>query len=425
MFNGMLFADLQTGLQLEFDGRVRTYDLFIPSLADSSPQPLVLDLHGLTSNATQQRDFSGLDEIAGQQNFYAAWPNGFAARWNSVIGEDGTDDVGFLRALVDEISSQYTIDPARIYVTGLSQGGVMVSRLACEANDLFAAFASVAGSIVRGSEDECSSLRPVPFLAWRGENDDVVPYQGGIVQLPIPGARPNVMSAQQVFDFWRAKNECGSAVGRENLGSDSFCDEARNCGQDARTRACTVQGSGDGTGTAHIIYNNTAELDLSQEIWEFFAPITHPNPSASPFTINAGLNDAWFDIATNGQGFLIVVFPERSEIFLAWFTYDIGRPPSDIEAILGDPGHRWLTALGPYDGNQAVLDVYQTFGGIFDSAEPSPETGGPIGTIEILWSDCENANLTYQLDQPNVSGSIELRRITEDNVKVCEALTGQ
>jgi hypothetical protein len=96
-----------------------------------------------------------------------------------------------------------------------------------------------------------------------------------------------------------------------------------------------------------------------------------------------------------------------------------------VEAILGDPGHRWLTAQGSYEGNMAVLEVYQTVGGIFDSAEPRQETDGPIGAIDILWSDCEKANLSYQLNTPNVAGTIELRRVTEDNATLCESLTGQ
>ena len=72
--------------------------------------------------------------------------------------------------------------------------------------------------------------------------------------------------------------------------------------------------------------------------------------TGNTFEINAGLNDAWLNSATSGQGFLITVFPERKEMFLAWFTYDTERPPEDVTALLGEPGHRWLTAQGPYDG---------------------------------------------------------------------------
>jgi len=70
--------------------------------------------------------------------------------------------------------------------------------------------------------------------------------------------------------------------------------------------------------------------------------------SGQDFQINAGLNDAWYDPETAGQGFLITVFPDIGQMFLAWFTYDVERPGEGVTAQLGEPGHRWLTAQGPY-----------------------------------------------------------------------------
>lgn len=288
----------------------------------------------------------------------------------------------------------------------------MASRLACEANDLFAAFASVAGTIVRGSEDGCSPLRPLPVLAWRGENDDVVPYQGDIF----------VLSAQEVFDFWRVKNDCSSGVDRVSLGSDFFCDEARNCGQDTRTRACTVQGAGAGT---HLIYNNTVGLDLSAATWNFFAPIEHPNPSKGSFTINAGLNDAWYYKPTDGQGFFITVFPDLGYVSLAWFTYDTELPPEDATANLGDPGHRWLTALGPIDGDQVVMSITMTSGGIFDDPTEVDRTDPPgsDGTITLTFDSCSAGTIEYEIPSINRQGVIPIERVVDDNIVICEALS--
>jgi len=138
--------------------------------------------------------------------------------------------------------------------------------------------------------------------------------------------------------------------------------------------------------------------------------------------INPGLNDAWYNDATNGQGFFITVFEERGIVFLAWFTYDIERPPTEVTALLGEPGHRWLTAQGPYTGDTAVLDVYLTEGGVFGLPEPVPETGDPIGTITIVWHDCEKATLSYEIDPPGVVGEIPLTRIVPDKVALCEQL---
>lgn len=138
--------------------------------------------------------------------------------------------------------------------------------------------------------------------------------------------------------------------------------------------------------------------------------------------INQGMSDAWFSPATAGQGFFVIAWPELQMIFLSWFTYDTERPPSDVVAVLGEPGHRWLTAQGPYSGNTANLDVFLTHGGVFDSANPAPETSDPIGTISITWPDCENAELTYDLPALGLGGDIDLIRIVSDNVPLCEAL---
>ena len=140
------------------------------------------------------------------------------------------------------------------------------------------------------------------------------------------------------------------------------------------------------------------------------------------FFINAGLNDAWFNLATAGQGFFFVVFPDIELFFLSWFTYDVERPDESIEAILGEPGHRWVTAFGAWEGDTVTLDVELTSGGIFDSAEPMVEQESNYGTITIVFHDCNNATLTYDFPTLGLSGTIELTRVTDDNVALCEKL---
>ncbi len=143
--------------------------------------------------------------------------------------------------------------------------------------------------------------------------------------------------------------------------------------------------------------------------------------SGSDFEINAGLNDAWYNADTPGQGFFITVFPDSQQIFLAWFTYDTERPPANVGAILGEPGHRWRTAFGPYSGNAATLAVELTEGGIFNSAQPAP-TQSSDGLIEVFWADCENAVVSFDIPSANVSGDIPITRIANDNVARCEEM---
>jgi len=141
---------------------------------------------------------------------------------------------------------------------------------------------------------------------------------------------------------------------------------------------------------------------------------------AASFAINAGISDAWYYRATAGQGFFIIVWEETGLVFLSWFTYDVERPPADVTAILGEPGHRWVTAQGPFDGDTAMLNVTVTSGGVFDSPQP-PVENTPDGTIMIKWNDCTSAMLTYDIPSAG-QGEIPLERIVNDNVALCELL---
>jgi probable HAF family extracellular repeat protein len=144
------------------------------------------------------------------------------------------------------------------------------------------------------------------------------------------------------------------------------------------------------------------------------------------FEINAGLNDAWYNPATNGQGLLFTVFPTIQQMFVAWFTFDAERPPGDITASIGEPGHRWLTAQGPYSADTATLTIYMTEGGVFDSADPVASTDpAGDGTLTIEFADCSNAIATYEITSASLSGTIPLERIANDNVTLCETLASQ
>ena len=139
------------------------------------------------------------------------------------------------------------------------------------------------------------------------------------------------------------------------------------------------------------------------------------------FAINAGMNDAWYERATAGQGMLITVFENLGSMFLAWFTFDVERPSAETPSILGEPGHRWLTAQGPYSGTTASLDVYVSSGGIFDSPEPVVGPAEKVGTATLTWTDCRNAVLTYDIENVGM-GTIPLRRVVDDNAALCEML---
>jgi cyclophilin family peptidyl-prolyl cis-trans isomerase len=142
---------------------------------------------------------------------------------------------------------------------------------------------------------------------------------------------------------------------------------------------------------------------------------------AAGVPINQGMSDSWYSPATNGQGFFIIVWPQIGQIFLAWFTYDTERPPAGVTAQLGEPGHRWLTAQGTYSGSTAVLDVFVSKGGVFDSASPPPASTKD-GTMILEFSDCKSGTISYEIPSVDRQAEIAIQRVALDNVALCEAL---
>jgi len=131
--------------------------------------------------------------------------------------------------------------------------------------------------------------------------------------------------------------------------------------------------------------------------------------------INAGMDGAWVNNDTLGQGFLIDAHPNPDGgnfIFVAWFTY------GDDTAS----GQRWLTAQGDFTGSTAAIDVYETTGGRFDDAQAV--NVGKVGTMTIDFTDCSNALLTYSLTDDDLADDMEISRLISGGQALCEELDG-
>jgi hypothetical protein len=175
-----------------------------------------------------------------------------------------------------------------------------------------------------------------------------------------------------------------------------------------------VDGFPDIGGGVAIEYNLTG-CNSAQEILA----------NVDPSRINAGLNDAWFYEPTSGQGFFITVFPDLNAVSLAWFTYDTVLPPDGATANLGDPGHRWMTAIGSIVGNQVVMDIDITSGGIFDTPTIIEHTDPPgsDGTLLLTFDSCNSGTIEYDIPSINRYGTIPIKRVADDNIVICEALS--
>jgi len=142
---------------------------------------------------------------------------------------------------------------------------------------------------------------------------------------------------------------------------------------------------------------------------------------AFPFQINHGISDAWYEPATDGQGFFIVVSESTRTIFLAWFTYDTQRPDGSVPSELGDPGHRWLTAQGSYMDDTAELEITITEGGVFDAGSPVPVRRSD-GTMTLQFSNCTSGTVSYDIPSVGRQGVVPIQRVGPENVTNCERL---
>jgi peptidyl-prolyl cis-trans isomerase A (cyclophilin A) len=141
----------------------------------------------------------------------------------------------------------------------------------------------------------------------------------------------------------------------------------------------------------------------------------------STFEINPGLSGAWFNPETSGQGWLIDVIERETGLgfFVAWFTYDVDPPAADELDGFGSRQHRWFTASGDVSGDTAVLDIFLNSGGVFN--DPRETTLEPVGSMTIQFSDCTNAQLSFDFDDSDDNdGSVEIIRLSPD--VFCQAI---
>lgn len=274
---------------ISHDGETREYAVFLPSSYQAGQSlPMVFNLHGFGSNITEQIFYSTLNAVAEEQNFIVVTPQGLVrttlvgqtgTHWNAYFGTD-VDDLGFLSLLIDQVYTDYNIDLAKVYSTGMSNGGYMSYRLACELSDRIAAVASVAGGVFNQQLDNCSPARAVPVMQIHGTNDGIVNYDG------IPFFAPSI---PDLVGYWVDYNNCSIPADTIEILNISTTDnstveklEYKNGDDDSQVWFYIVDNGGHTWPDASIDLPGEVtnrDFNASEHIWEFFNQFEHPNPA--------------------------------------------------------------------------------------------------------------------------------------------------
>lgn len=348
---------------LQHNGVTREYRLYVPAIYDpATPVPLVFNLHGYGSNMQQQEFYGDFKPIADTANFIIVHANGLldgtgTRFWNTFGSSATVDDLGFLVALLDEISADYAIDQDRVYSTGMSNGGFMSYDLACFRSERFAAIASVTGTMIAPRLANCACTHPMPVMQIHGTADATVPYAGG----------GGFVGVESLVDYWRDFNDCSPTPTITPVPNTSTTD------------GCTVEhyvyGGGDAGSTVELfkvlggghtwpgaVFNTgvtNQDINASVEIWRFFSRYRlsdlqtgvqeqngvdfsiGPNPSSDAFHLRFADAANRTITAVNAMGQVVLALrSSATEVMLHvdtpglyWITVTEGENRSTLRAV--------------------------------------------------------------------------------------------
>ena len=231
---------------------------------------MIVNIHGLMETPAIQIQWSNMNPTADAQGFIVVYPRGVSQSWNagSCCGSAATqkiNDVGFIKAVVADVKTKLCVSSRRVYCTGMSNGGYMTHRLACEANDIFAAFSPVSGAMGIAN---CTPGRPVPMLSFHGTSDNLVAYNSG----------------KAALEQWRTNNECPTTPTKTETYNQSYCDYYEGCQNGATAVLCTMIPMGHcwPGGSSSLCtsvpgvgpYND--DINANEYMWNFFKQFTLP-----------------------------------------------------------------------------------------------------------------------------------------------------
>ncbi len=273
--------------KLYHEGKKRTFRYYVPETYNGdTATSLVIVLHGGygTSKSIIKMTKEKFNTLSEQYGFIVVYPDGIDRHWND--GREGQglddkahlqniDDVGFIEKLIEHFSTTFNISKNRVFATGISNGGGMAFRLACQLDHKIRGIASVTMIMPVDLTLQCNPLNPTNIMIIHGTDDPLVPYAGGTIQ----GNRGKVLSAQQTIQFWANLLECDSSI-QYNLpdavpDGTSVSVESKQC-NDYKLVFYTINGGGhtwpggNPYAPESKVGKVSLDIDAAEEIWKFF-----------------------------------------------------------------------------------------------------------------------------------------------------------
>jgi polyhydroxybutyrate depolymerase len=278
-------------VRLEHQGRMRECLVHVPAGALSGLRPLLFVLHGGGGTARGMIGLTGnrFNELADTAGFYAVYPSGLGKSWNDLRDDasgyahrEGIDDTGFIAALIDRLVADYPVDVNRVFATGISNGGFMCYRLACELSGKVRAVAPVAATNPADLDGQCRPLRSVSVMIINGVDDPIVPYNGGEVTL-LGSSRGRVVSTDDTVSYWARIDACPGERQMRDLPDLDPGDRTRvrvgtygPCAGGTRVVLYRIEGGGHTWPgglqylPARFIGRTSHDINACDEIWNFF-----------------------------------------------------------------------------------------------------------------------------------------------------------
>ena len=261
-------------------GRTRMYLVDLPPRYRSiGALPLVLDFHGGGGGPASARTQTGFSALAARVGAIVVYPAGTGRlgedrllTWNAgtccgYAQQEKVNEVAFVRALLDTLVATYPVDPARIYATGMSNGGMMAHLVGCRLSDRIAAIAVVSGELTV----DCAPTRPESVLIIHGTADENLPINGGIGRKALD--KHEVRPLSYAVDTWRARDRCTEPAVVTTSGPVRHSVWS-SCAEGTTVELYTIEGGGHawpgGQRMAQLLDAPSTALDATRVAWEFF-----------------------------------------------------------------------------------------------------------------------------------------------------------